>query len=68
VILRSIGATVLEAALNPVSASVTWTSSDPSVATVDSQGSVGGVVVGTATIEALLSYVREDPESSLATY
>lgn len=43
---------VVAADANVVPGSITWTSSDPRVATVDSEGLVVGVAVGTATIEA----------------
>lgn len=45
-------ATVLDLHGNPLAASVTWSSSDPGVATVDGTGLATGVSVGQATITA----------------
>lgn len=42
----------LNATTVPSDATVTWTSSDDSIATVDSDGKVTGVAIGTATITA----------------
>jgi uncharacterized protein YjdB len=48
-------ATALDASNTPVSTTFTWTSSDPTVATVNAAGTATGVAAGTATITATTS-------------
>lgn len=47
---------ILAATTVPNNRSVTWSSSDPAVATVNSSGKVSGVSAGTATITASMQY------------
>ncbi len=42
----------LNAVANPINSTLVWTSSNPSVATVDEEGNVKGIAVGTVTITA----------------
>lgn len=46
------GEATLTATVVPAGAALTWTSSDPSVATVDANGKVKAIAAGTATIKA----------------
>jgi uncharacterized protein YjdB len=63
--LRAIGDTLTLTAVTadaggvPVAGPVTWASLDPSVATVDAQGAVAAVAVGTARIEAATGAGRD---------
>ena len=50
-------ATVVDGQGNEVSGDVSWTSSDPAVASVDSGGLVTGLVAGTATITATINTI-----------
>nr|MCR5402968.1 Ig-like domain-containing protein [Butyrivibrio sp.] len=54
----------LKATTVPEGASVTWTSSDNSVATVDASGVVKGIKVGTATITAKITVDEKDYTAS----
>ena len=61
----AVGKTVtLTATLTPADStdSVTWTSSDPKIATVDPDGKVTGVALGTATITASVNGVSDSCE------
>ena len=55
----------LSAAVNGEPKNLTWTSSDPTIATVDNSGLVKGIDYGTATITA--TYIHSDGNSYTAT-
>lgn len=54
------GTTTLKATVNPETQTVTWTSSDDTVATVSDAGVVTGVAAGTATITATITVDETD--------
>ena len=55
-------ATVVTKYLNPLDTSVTWTTSDPSVATVSSDGKVAGVGAGSATVTVAVGGVKAEKQ------
>ncbi len=65
----SLSATVKDESSNIIAgASVTWTSSDKDVATIDANGNVTLVAAGTTTITASYAGVENEYEASSATY
>ncbi|HUR91791.1 MAG TPA: Ig-like domain-containing protein [Gemmatimonadaceae bacterium] len=57
---RQLTATPRDSDGNPVSATVTWTSTNPAVATVNSSGLVTATGIGTATVRATAGSVSQD--------
>ncbi|MCD8120326.1 MAG: Ig-like domain-containing protein [Lachnospiraceae bacterium] len=56
--------TQLKATVSPSGASVTWTSSDSSVVTVDSNGNLKALKKGTATVQASITYSGSTKKAS----
>lgn len=58
---RSLTAQLFDAAGTPVSGSVVWSSSDPAIVTVDTNGTLRAVAVGTARITAAVGALKSIP-------